>query len=63
MEETTLIFTKERETKNTVQYVAWLPLQEQAEGKAPTIGKLFIQKWALGDNLPGNIIVTIPEGG
>ena len=56
MEVQTINFTIERETKNTVRY------QEEAEGKPPAIGTIYIQKWFLGQNPPRRIAVTIQEG-
>lgn len=55
MEPQTLKFTLERETKNTVRY------QEETEGKPPAIGTVYLQKWALGENPPRNITVTVAE--
>lgn len=56
MEPQVLTFKVERETKNTVRY------QEQTEGKPPAIGTLYLQKWALGENPPDTIAVTIQDG-
>ncbi len=56
MEPQTLIFTVERETKNTVRY------QEQTAGKPPAIGTLYVQKWLLGESPPTTLSVTIQEG-
>jgi hypothetical protein len=56
MEPQTITFTVERETKNTVRY------QEQTDGKPPAIGTLYVQKWALGDNAPQTLSVTIQDG-
>ena len=56
MEVQTINFTIERETKNTVRY------QEEAEGKPPAIGTIYVQKWFLGQNPPRRIAVTIQEG-
>ena len=55
MEPQTLKFTLEREAKNTVRY------QEATDGKPPAIGTLYLQKWALGDNPPKTITVTVSE--
>ena len=57
METQTLTFTLERETKNTARY------QEQTEGKPPVVGTLYVQKWALGTDLPKSLVVTITEPG
>ena len=53
MERQTLVFVTERETKNTVRF------QEEASGKPPVIGTLYVQRWALGEPLPQRLIVTI----
>lgn len=55
MENQTLTFTLERETKNTVRY------QEDADGKPPAIGTLYVQKWLLGKEPPKRLTVTIGE--
>ena len=55
MESQTLTFTLERETKNTIRY------QEDANGKPPAIGTLYVQKWLLGDAPPKTLSVTIGE--
>ncbi len=55
MEPQTLRFTVERETKNTVRY------QEQAEGKPPAIGTLYVQKWLLGQAPPQTLVVVLRE--
>ena len=55
MESQTLSFTLERETKNTIRY------QEDANGKPPAIGTLYVQKWLLGDTPPKTLSVTIQE--
>ena len=53
MERQTLIFAMERETKNTVRY------QEEAVGKPPVVGTLYVQRWALGEPVPQRLTVTI----
>ena len=53
MERQTLVFITERETKNTVRF------QEEASGKPPVIGTLYVQRWALGEPLPQRLAVTI----
>jgi hypothetical protein len=55
MQEQTLTFTLERETKNTIRY------QEDADGKPPAIGTLYVQKWLLGKEPPKSLTVTIGE--
>jgi hypothetical protein len=56
MEKQTLTFTLERETKNTIRYA------EDADGKPPAIGTLYVQKWLLGKEPPKTLTITIEEG-
>lgn len=53
MKRQTLVFTVERETKNTVRY------QEEAIGKPPVVGTLHVQRWALGQPVPQRLTVVI----
>ena len=53
MDRQTLVCVTERETKNTVRF------QEEASGKPPVIGTLYVQRWALGEPLPQRLTVTI----
>ncbi len=53
MEKQTLTFTLERETKNTICY------QEDANGKPPAMGTLYVQKWLLGKEPPQRLTITI----
>jgi hypothetical protein len=55
MEEQTLTFTLERETKNTIRY------SEEADGKPPAIGTLYVQKWLLGKEPPRKLTITVGE--
>ncbi len=55
MEQQTLTFTLERETKNTIRYA------EDASGKPPAIGTLYLQKWLLGEKPPQKLVVTVGE--
>ena len=48
-----MVFITERETKNTVRF------QEEASGKPPVIGTLYVQRWALGEPLPQRLTLTI----
>ena len=57
MERQTLVFITERETKNTVRF------QEEASGKPPVLGTLYVQRWALGEPLPQRLTVTIEAAG
>ena len=54
MSKTTIQFTYEKETKNSVRY------QEMPEaGKAPVMGTVYLQKWFAGDSK--NIEITIDK--
>ena len=53
MEAQTLTFSLERETKNTVRYL------EQTDGNPPTVGTIYVQKSAMGDNPPKTLTVTV----
>jgi hypothetical protein len=55
MEKQTLTFTLERETKNTIRYA------EDASGKPPAIGTLYVQKWLLGDEPPRKLTIAIGD--
>ena len=55
MEKQALTFTLERETKNTIRYT------EDASGKPPAIGTLYVQKWLLGNEPPQRLTITIGE--
>jgi hypothetical protein len=55
MDKQVLTFTLERETKNTIRY------QEDADGKPPAIGTLYVQKWLLGNEPPQKLTITIGE--
>jgi hypothetical protein len=57
MEKQTLTFTLERETKNTIRYA------EDASGKPPAIGTLYVQKWLLGNEPPPRLTVTLDSEG
>jgi hypothetical protein len=56
MDKQTLTFTLERETKNTIRYA------EDATGKPPAIGTLYVQKWLLGNEPPQKLTITITQG-
>jgi len=53
MEAQTLTFSLDRETKNTVRY------SELTDGNPPTVGTIYVQKWAIGDNPPKVLTVTV----
>jgi hypothetical protein len=55
MDNQSLILTLERETKNTIRYA------EDADGKPPAIGTLYVQKWLLGKEPPKTLVITIAE--
>jgi hypothetical protein len=40
---TTILLTKEKDTKNTVKFT-----EAQIQGQAPVIGTLYVQKWFAG---------------
>lgn len=44
MSQTTVKFTIEKETKNSVRYK-----EEPEEGKAPIMGTVYVQKWFAGN--------------
>lgn len=52
MSQTTVRFSIEKQTKNSVRYK-----EEPEEGKAPIIGSLYVQKWFAGDTK--NLEITI----
>jgi len=52
-EPTTQRLTIEKETKNTYRYDA------AQDGNPPTIDNLYVKKWALGDEAPAEIEVTV----
>ena len=55
MDSQAITFTLERETKNTIRYA------EDASGKPPAIGTLYVQKWLLGTSPPKTLMVTISD--
>ena len=52
MEGKVILFTKEKETKNTVKFT-----EVPTEGQPPVIGSLYVQKWAAGST--SNVKVTV----
>jgi hypothetical protein len=46
-------FKLEKETKNTVRYT------EEAEGRDPVVGMVYVNKYELGEPYPNRIRVTI----
>tara|TARA_B110000285_G_C15007763_1_gene554781 strand:+ start:360 stop:530 length:171 start_codon:yes stop_codon:yes gene_type:complete len=52
MSQTTVKFSIEKQTKNSVRYK-----EEPEEGKALIIGSLYVQKWFAGDTK--NLEITI----
>ena len=52
----TLTFSLERETKNTVRDA------EQTDGKPPAVWNIYVQKLAMGQNPPRNMVITVREG-
>ena len=55
MESKTLTFEMEKETKNTIRF------QEKPTlgSTALVIGTLYIQKWAIGEEIPKTLTVTV----
>ncbi len=54
MSQTTVKFTLEKETKNSVRYK-----ETPEEGKAPIMGTIYVQKWFAGN--AQNIEITIDK--
>ena len=54
MSQTTVKFSIEKETKNSVRYK-----EQPEEGKASIMGTLYVQKWFAGDTK--NIEITIDK--
>ena len=50
-----VVFEYERSTKGTHRY------QEIPETTEPIIGTLYIRKWAVGENAPDRLSLTIRE--
>ncbi len=60
MEEQTLAFTLERETKTTARYRENLRFESgHPYAIAPAIGTLIVQKWLVGAEPPQTLTVTI----
>ena len=55
-ENTTIIFCKLRDTKNTVRFEEEVP-----PGKPPVIGTIYVQKWFAGD--ADKLTITIGKEG
>jgi len=53
MPQTTVKFTLDKETKNSVRYK-----EVPEEGKAPIIGTIYVQKWFAGDTKTLEITVN-----
>jgi len=47
-------FELEKETKNTIRYT-----EKPEAGKPPSIGTIYIQKWALPEPTPQSITVRV----
>jgi hypothetical protein len=54
MPQTTVKFSLEKETKNSVRYK-----EVPEEGKAPIMGSVYVQKWFAGD--AKNLEITITK--
>lgn len=61
MEKLALIFSCEKETKNTVQYQEELG-EEAHSSRDVAVSSLYIQKEALGEPAPQRLKVTIEKG-
>ena len=48
-----------RSSAHTPRRVNQRGFQEEANGKPPVIGTLYVQRWALGEPLPQRLTVTI----
>ncbi len=48
----TVLFQREKETKNTVKFA-----EVQTQGQAPIVGTLYVQKWFAGAS--SNLKVTV----
>ena len=60
MEKLELIFTREKETKNTIRYQE--ELGEMAHSSRDiAVGALYVQKEVLGEPVPQRLKVTIEE--
>ena len=53
MSQTIVKFSLEKETKNSLRYK-----EEPAEGKAPIMGTVYVQKWFAGDTKNLEITIT-----
>ena len=60
MEKLELIFTYEKETKNTIRYQEELG-EVAHSGRDIAVGSLYVQREALGDLPPQRLRVTIEE--
>ena len=56
MEKLELIFSREKETKNTIRY------QEELGEEDVAVGTLYVQKEVLGEPAPQRLKVVIEEG-
>jgi hypothetical protein len=60
MEKLELIFTYEKETKNTIRYKEELG-EEAHSSRDIAVGTLYVQKEALGESVPHRLRVIIGE--
>lgn len=60
MEKLELMFSREKETKNTIRYQEELG-EEAHSSRDIAVGSLYIQKEALGDSPPQRLKVIIEE--
>lgn len=55
MEKKEIVLEKEKETQNTIRY------KYEPSGQPPAVKTVYIQKWALGENPPEEIKLTVEE--
>lgn len=60
MEKLELMFSREKETKNTIRYQEELG-EEAHSSKDIAVGTLYVQKEVLGETVPRRLKVTIEE--
>ena len=60
MEKLELIFSREKETKNTIRYQEELT-EEAHSSKDIAVGTIYVQREVLGDPPPQRLKVTIEE--
>lgn len=56
MEAKKLVFAREKETKNTFRYA-----EQPSDSQPPVADTLYIKKWAVGEDAPKQLVVTVTE--